>query len=190
MIRAVEEVCPEVYKRTLSIYETSYYGATFDFLRKYAGALQYSEFFERVPLGVEVGGVRNEDLQRLTFADAQFDLVTSNQVFEHIPDDLAAFREVYRVLKPGGIFLMMVPLKPGRTETKAQLVDGAVKWLGTPEYHDSRHSGPNSAPVFRVYGEDDVTLRTARCGFAMNVLREYVVTDLQRTPEKVVVCRK
>ena len=49
------------------------------------------------------------DINRLPFADATFDQVLMSEVLEHIADDRAAMREVYRVLKPGGILALSVP---------------------------------------------------------------------------------
>jgi SAM-dependent methyltransferase len=48
----------------------------------------------------------------LPFADASFDLVTSFDVLEHIDDDVAALRELARVLRPGGRVVMAVPAFP------------------------------------------------------------------------------
>ena len=39
---------------------------------------------------------------RLPYASDHFDTVTSNGVLEHVPDDRASLRELYRILKPGG----------------------------------------------------------------------------------------
>lgn len=50
------------------------------------------------------------DLQSLPFGDQQFDVVIANHVLEHVHDDLAAFREVHRVLKPGGFAVLQVPV--------------------------------------------------------------------------------
>jgi ubiquinone/menaquinone biosynthesis C-methylase UbiE len=44
------------------------------------------------------------DVGALPFADESFDLVLSLNGFHAFPDKDAAFRETYRVLKPGGIF--------------------------------------------------------------------------------------
>ena len=46
---------------------------------------------------------------RLPFPDAGFDLVFSDNVFEHVAEPEAIFAEVYRVLAPGGVFLMKTP---------------------------------------------------------------------------------
>jgi SAM-dependent methyltransferase len=42
---------------------------------------------------------------RVPFPDGMFDLVTSNMVFEHVRDYDAAFSELGRVLKPGGMMM-------------------------------------------------------------------------------------
>ncbi len=46
---------------------------------------------------------------RLPFADNRFDCVISSQVLEHVMDYTAAFQEIRRVLKPGGISLHIFP---------------------------------------------------------------------------------
>jgi SAM-dependent methyltransferase len=47
----------------------------------------------------------------LPFPDASFDVVISLDVFEHIPDTDAHLREVRRVLRPGGSYLVQTPNK-------------------------------------------------------------------------------
>lgn len=53
---------------------------------------------------------------RLPFDDAQFDCVLSSQVLEHVMDYESTFREIHRVLKPGGISLHTFPSRYGLIE--------------------------------------------------------------------------
>ncbi len=48
---------------------------------------------------------------RIPFDDSKFDVVVSNQVFEHIEDLDSVMEEVARVLKPGGQLLCLFPSK-------------------------------------------------------------------------------
>jgi ubiquinone/menaquinone biosynthesis C-methylase UbiE len=45
------------------------------------------------------------DAEALPFADASFDLVLGHAVLHHLPDLDQAFREFFRVLRPGGVLL-------------------------------------------------------------------------------------
>lgn len=47
--------------------------------------------------------------EALPFPDQTFDMVYSSHVLEHIPDQQKALKEIYRVLKPGGIHFCVVP---------------------------------------------------------------------------------
>lgn len=48
------------------------------------------------------------DAENLPFSDASFDIVYSYGVLHHTPDTPRALREVHRVLRPGGLALVMV----------------------------------------------------------------------------------
>lgn len=49
------------------------------------------------------------DALHLPFPDASYDRVICSEVLEHIPDDVAAMRELARVLRPGGTMAVTVP---------------------------------------------------------------------------------
>ena len=55
-------------------------------------------------LGLDVDG-RVADAERIPYDDDTFDLVVGHAVLHHIPDVELSFREVVRVLKPGGRFV-------------------------------------------------------------------------------------
>ena len=49
------------------------------------------------------------DVCNLPFKENTFDVVFCNHVLEHIEDDKKAMRELYRVLKPGGLGVFQIP---------------------------------------------------------------------------------
>jgi ubiquinone/menaquinone biosynthesis C-methylase UbiE len=49
------------------------------------------------------------DAQNLPFGDRTFDIVISCETIEHVPDERAALREMYRVCKPGGSLYLTTP---------------------------------------------------------------------------------
>lgn len=52
------------------------------------------------------------DAMNLPFAENSFDALVAMDILEHLPDDVAAMKEFYRVLKPGGKVIATVPAYP------------------------------------------------------------------------------
>ena len=176
---------------TKDAYELSTYGATLIWLEKHMHSTTRSEYFPEHPTGATVGGILNQDVQKLTFPDACFDLVTSNQVFEHVPDDVAGYHETYRVLRPGGAMIFSVPLyDASSTMHTAELRNGKVVFFGEPEFHDSRIGGAKSAPVFWQHSRHDICSRVMQAGFTEAELQEITIAPSQRCPALVVYAIK
>jgi SAM-dependent methyltransferase len=104
--------------------------------------------------------VQEMDLLDLHFPDGSFDLVICNHVLEHIPDDLAAMCEVFRVLKPGGRALLQVPLSRNSAQT---IEDFSVN---TKEERERRFGQFDHV---RIFGQDYPD-RLARAGFKVERL--------------------
>lgn len=168
-------------------YELSTYGATHNYLRNNFDRFTTSEYMPTELKGAVIKGVRNEDIQDLTFAANSFDLITSNQVMEHVPDDIKGYQECLRTLKPGGRLLFTVPLYDTPNTIKmAEVTSTGINFLQEPEYHDSRLAGPRSAVVFWRHSFHDICDRVRAAGFKTVELVDVIIAPSQRLPTKVV----
>jgi SAM-dependent methyltransferase len=61
-------------------------------------------------------------IETLPVATTSFDLVTANMVLEHVQRPDVLFREVHRVLRPGGVFLVHTPNLTGYTTTLTRAI--------------------------------------------------------------------
>jgi len=108
-------------------------------LKKYCRNYIAAHYFPDFPTGeIHHSGFRNENLERLTFANETFDLFITQDVVEHIFDPIKAFSEVGRVLKVGGAHIFSVPLvnKERPSEVLARREgNGNIIYLQEPEYH-------------------------------------------------------
>jgi SAM-dependent methyltransferase len=153
--------------RGLRVLELSSRGPLLRFLRSHGARVACSEYFDDLAPGALRAGVRCEDIQQLTFPDASFDLVTHTEVFEHVENDRAGFRELRRVLSDDGATVFSVPIDPqGQTRERVQrTAAGELHYLVPPEYHGDRLRGPGQVLSWRDYG-GDIVERLRDAGFA------------------------
>ncbi len=59
---------------------------------------------ERVPASLAHG-----DIENLPFREGCFDKVLMSEVLEHLQDDVQGLRELFRILRPGGVLVLSVP---------------------------------------------------------------------------------
>lgn len=59
--------------------------------------------------GVAAAWLAGGDVASLPCADASFDKLLLSEVLEHVPDDGAALRELWRVARPGALLALSVP---------------------------------------------------------------------------------
>ena len=150
--------------RTKDVYEMSSRGPLCKYLENNSKRLTVSEFFDQVPPGAYYNSIQCQDVQKLTYPDQSFDICTSTEVFEHVPDDLKGFSEIFRTLRPGGWFIFTVPLHDiEKTVERAKIApDGSIEHILPPEYHVDPLRQHDSTLVFRDYGLDIVQRLTSR----------------------------
>ncbi len=119
------------------------------------------------PTGKETDTRKFADFQKMSYPDATFDIVIASDVFEHVRDDVAGYREVFRVLKPGGSFLLTVPYQHNQPQTIKRVdTSGATDvHLLEPEYH----GGGGHTLTYRNYGRDLLSLLRST-GFSVGYL--------------------
>ena len=140
--------------RALRIHESSPGGASSEKLRRECQDYVSSQFFQDIAPGQTKDDVRCENLEQQTFANAEFDLVITQDVFEHILNPAQALSEIARTLKPGGAHVFTVPWyywKP--TLVRAIEENDSIRHLEKPDYHGNPID-PNGSLVVTEWGWD------------------------------------
>lgn len=150
----------------LDVCELSARGPLASYLSGACRTFSGSEYFENVPSGAILDGIRCEDAQHLSYPDGSFDLVLHTEVMEHVTNDAEAFAELHRVLRPDGLMLFTVPLTGlDYTVERARREDnGTIQHLLEPSYHLDPSRNGAGVLAYRDYGSDIVE-RVARAGF-------------------------
>jgi hypothetical protein len=121
----------------LSIHESSPSGPSFVKFRDECKEYVPTYFWPDVAPGLFKNGYRCENLENLTFPDASFDIVITQDVMEHVMNPIKAFSEIARTLKPGGAHIFTVPwYKSKPTFVRARETDdGEIEFFAEKEYH-------------------------------------------------------
>lgn len=104
------------------------------------------------------------------YAEGAFDAFICSHVLEHVPDDLKALRELFRILKHGGWGILMVPiiLTLDKIDEDPLLEDIAERW---------RRFGQNDH--VRMYSRNGLVERAEGAGFGVRQYgQEYFGTDV------------
>ena len=81
------------------------------------------------------------------YPDNEFDIILCSHVLEHVPEDRKAMKELYRILKPGGWGIVMVP------------IDLSLDRI-------FEHSGANTDSLrWKYYGQNDHIRLYSKSGF-------------------------
>jgi len=119
-----------------------------------------SQFYPDKKLGCFYNGFRNENIENLTFENEEFDLIISQDVFEHLFNPEKAFKEIARILKKGGMHIFTVPLINKHNKTELWAIENRIGepiFLFEPEWHGNPISS-NGSPVTMHWGFDIVNI--------------------------------
>jgi SAM-dependent methyltransferase len=108
----LERICPNLKIETPRILDVGCgTGANLELLSKFGVAEGVDVSTDALDFCRQRGltAVRHGEAERLPYPDESFDLVTGLDVVEHLDDDVAGLKEMWRVLRPGGRALLFVP---------------------------------------------------------------------------------
>jgi ubiquinone/menaquinone biosynthesis C-methylase UbiE len=115
------------------------------------------------------------DISALPFGDDTFDLVTANMVVEHLANPDVQFREVHRILKPGGVFVFHTPNVNGYTTVAARIVPEFMK-VGLIQVLDGRPAEDVFKTHYRANRESQIRRVARETGFEIVKIRFIVST--------------
>ena len=93
------------------------------------------------------------DVQKLEFEDNSIDEVFSRRCIQHVEDDEKAFSEIFRVLKPNGIFTLEI-----------------ASWYGWLYYRLHLSSSYGNYKVFHLYRDSKIKKKLEDAGFTVQSL--------------------
>lgn len=126
--------------------------------------LQSQLFSEYETADLAMEGVSHKvDLTKLPFSDNSYDFFICSHVLEHVDDDIAAIRELFRITRGGGCGILMAPIIVGlsRTLEDSSITDAGERWrlFGQDDH-------------VRLYCHDDYVEKIRSQGFRVEELDE------------------
>jgi SAM-dependent methyltransferase len=110
------------------------------------------------------------DVTALPFAASSFNKVILSEVLEHLADDVAALREVWRVTSPGGVVAITVPNR--RYPWLWDPVNRLRELMGAPPIRRGFFGGIWTNHQ-RLYARDELVDLVRRTGFVVDDVREF-----------------
>jgi ubiquinone/menaquinone biosynthesis C-methylase UbiE len=95
----------------------------------------------------------NSNAENLPYVDNCFDMILCSHVLEHVDDDRKAMSELFRILKPSGFGIIMVPIDINLKED-----------FENPEYK-------TEAERWKYFGQNDHVRLYSKNGFATKLIQ-------------------
>ena len=102
------------------------------------------------------------DITNLKIANETYDLILCYHILEHIPEDIAAMKEVFRVMKSGGKALVQTPFKGGEIYEDYSMIS---------EQDRLKHFGQEDH--IRIYSVQGLKERLRNCGFQVEIRTDF-----------------
>jgi len=120
-----------------NIHESSPGGVNSDYIRSNCQNYSFSYFFPEVDPGSCKNGARCESLEGMTYEDNSFDIIITQDVLEHVVHPDKVFKEIARVLKPGGLHIFTVPFYRDLNKTRPRITEdhGEICYILEPLFH-------------------------------------------------------
>jgi hypothetical protein len=139
---------------TLRILDTDSFSAINRILRELPGYVHSQFLPDRRNGEVIADGSVNVNLEAIPFPEANFDVILTSDVMEHVADDAQAHREIFRCLAPSGTYVFTVPYDPCMVSHRrlTQITGKASRYFFLEKHiHGDPHSG-SGIVAHRIYG--------------------------------------
>jgi SAM-dependent methyltransferase len=174
---------------------------------------EISRYWDDLENGKYRQDVQCINLENILLPDNCYDILLTMDIFEHILNPDKAIKEIYRILKPGGYYLMTVPIDSGLypTEKPINMENGRVTLNKTkvgnfkgfrekPEYHGNPND-PSGSIVTHYWGYDIIEFLKDKTDFIVSidhlmdnkqngilgVMNECIVCYKPKIPQKKIV---
>ncbi|MDP3312592.1 bifunctional 2-polyprenyl-6-hydroxyphenol methylase/3-demethylubiquinol 3-O-methyltransferase UbiG [Lutibacter sp.] len=131
--------------------------------------------------------IQKVDITNIPFDNDSFDFIICNHVLEHVIDDIRAMKQLYKVLKKGGVAILQVPIDYNLEFTYEDLT------ITTPK---ERENAFGQFDHVRTYGKDYVK-RLINVGFGVEEVdytKEFTDEEINKfgfeNGEKIYLCKK
>jgi SAM-dependent methyltransferase len=172
---SLEMLCTQAQFQKIAIYEPGVIGPFRKYFSEFPNYIN-SYYWDDVPPGEARDGIQCQNLEQLTYEADQFDLVLSSDIMEHVRHPWDAFKEIHRVLKPGGYHIFSIPVQhpmPSKTVYRVDTSGDEDIHLMEPRYHSAPRPGSNERGESLVYVDfgKDIVEHLEVIGFDVELLQ-------------------